>query len=150
MTLRLLFAAGLFFVAGTAGIGIAVAQTSNEWILRAATARENGEIDKAFAFVDKAIAAEPGAKLGYLFRAALRESHPGTDRIAGLKQALADYTAVLKIDPKDVDALQSRGCVNFQLARFDASVADFDAFLVERPNARKKHWQRGISLYYAG
>ena len=57
---------------------------------------------------------------------------------------------MLKLDPKDVDALQSRGCVNFKLGKFDASVADFDAFLAERPEAKKQHWQRGISLYYAG
>jgi lipoprotein NlpI len=146
MTDRIVVAVALVCLAS----GIAVAQTPNEWILRAAKAREDGDVDKALEFAGKAIAADPKAKLGYLFRAALRESHPGTDRIAALSEALADYTAVLKIDPKDVDALQSRGCVNFKLGKFDASVADFDAFLAERPEARKQHWQRGISLYYAG
>ena len=146
MTLRLVVAVALVAL----GSGIAVGQAPNEWILRAVKAQENAEPEKALEFAGKAIAADPNAKLGYLFRAALRESHPGDDRIASLKEALADYSAVLKIDPKDVDALQSRGCVNFKLAKFDASVADFDAFLVERPEARKQHWQRGISLYYAG
>ena len=145
MNLRLLFAVGLFLVAG-----IAVAQTSNEWLVRAAAAWKEEAFDKAFEFADKAIAADPQNKGGYLFRAALREEHPGKDRIAALKEALADYTAALKIDPKDIGALQSRGGINFKLGKFDASVADFDAFLVERPDARKQHWQRGISLYYAG
>jgi lipoprotein NlpI len=145
MTLRIAVAVALSLVAG-----IAVGQTPNDWILRAVKARENGDTEMALELAGKAIAADPNAKLGYLFRAALRESHPGPDRNAALSEALADYTAVLKIDPKDVDALQSRGCVNFKLGKFDASVADFDAFLVERPEARKQHWQRGISLYYAG
>jgi lipoprotein NlpI len=141
----LLLAVSVFFLSG-----IALAQTANELRGQAGAAWKAGEFDKAFEFADKAIAAAPKDKEGYLFRAALRETHLGADRTAGLKQALADYSAALKIDPKDTTALQSRGCVNFKLGKFDDSVADFDAFLVERPQDRKQHWQRGISLYYAG
>jgi lipoprotein NlpI len=124
--------------------------TANDWLVRAGAAWKEGEIDKALEYAGKSIAADPTSKRGFLFRAALREANPGNDRKASLTEALADYTSVLKLDPKDVDALQSRGCVNFKLGKVDASVADFDAFLAERPAARKEHWQRGISLYYAG
>jgi lipoprotein NlpI len=145
MTCRLLAVFAVLYLSG-----IAAAQTANDLLVQAGAAWKGGEIDKAFEFADKAIAADPKEKGGYLFRAALREANPGADRIAALKQVLADYTAVLKNDPKDTVALQSRGGVNFKLGKFDASVADFDAFLAERPQDRKQHWQRGISLYYAG
>src|SRR5262249_47026093 len=86
-------------------VSTCAAQSANDWLVQAAAAWKNGENDKAFEFADKAIAADPESKKGYLFRAALRESDPGKDLAAGLREALADYTKVLKIDPKDIDAL---------------------------------------------
>src|SRR5689334_23320219 len=81
--------------------GVAFAQPANDLLVRAAAAWKSGELDKAFEFADKAIAADPASKEGYLFRAALREANPGANRGAGLRDALADYSKVLKIDPKD-------------------------------------------------
>src|SRR5207245_2257406 len=48
------------------------------------------------------------------------------------------------------DAWQRRGEEHFKLANIDRSLSDFDKFLELRPDARPGHWQRGISLYYAG
>lgn len=47
-------------------------------------------------------------------------------------------------------AHQRRGEIHFQNARIEESVADFDQFLKYYPDEAPSHWQRGISLYYAG
>jgi lipoprotein NlpI len=67
-----------------------------------------------------------------------------------LQQTLADLGKRLRLDPKDAEAYQERGCVQFKLGRFQASVADFDKYLELRPERKARHWQRGISCYYAG
>src|SRR5262249_45932646 len=52
--------------------------------------------------------------------------------------------------PKLVAVYHLRGQELFKLSRFDESVADFDKYLEARPSERPRHWQRGISCYYAG
>lgn len=56
----------------------------------------------------------------------------------------------LQFDPKLAEAWQRRGEEHFKCAEIEASLRDFDQFLQLRPQARPGHWQRGISLYYAG
>ncbi|MEM7145759.1 MAG: hypothetical protein AAF591_11540 [Verrucomicrobiota bacterium] len=45
---------------------------------------------------------------------------------------------------------QQKGYQNFFAAKIDKSLDDFDAFLAVFPERKPHHWQRGISLYYAG
>lgn len=47
-------------------------------------------------------------------------------------------------------AHQRRGEDHFRQARIKESVADFDAVIALFPEEAAGHWQRGISLYYAG
>ena len=47
-------------------------------------------------------------------------------------------------------AWNSRGEDLFRTGRFRESVADFDRAIVLEPAREPYHWQRGISLYYAG
>jgi lipoprotein NlpI len=47
-------------------------------------------------------------------------------------------------------ALHLRGEEHFRRARIVESLADFDRELRLQPNAAAGHWQRGITLYYAG
>jgi len=45
---------------------------------------------------------------------------------------------------------QRRGEEYFRNSEFAKSVADFDRYLQLAPDQKPYHWQRGISLYYAG
>jgi lipoprotein NlpI len=64
--------------------------------------------------------------------------------------AVDDFTSVLKLEPKNAEALDLRGSAYFMLGKFKESVADFDAYLKFMPDKADGHWRRGISLYYAG
>jgi lipoprotein NlpI len=79
-----------------------------------------------------------------MMRAAIRDSRREYDA------ALRDLSEALRIDPRQADARQMRGTIHFKMSRFKESVQDFDAFLALAPDRRPFHWQRGISLYYAG
>ena len=52
--------------------------------------------------------------------------------------------------PDDAAALHRRGEAQFRLGHFRESVADFDREVALDPSREAYHWQRGISLYYAG
>lgn len=43
-----------------------------------------------------------------------------------------------------------RGEANFRAGSIDASISDFDRAIQLEPRLAPHHWQRGISLYYAG
>ena len=43
-----------------------------------------------------------------------------------------------------------RGEANFRAGSIDSSIADFDRAIALEPRLAPHHWQRGISLYYAG
>ena len=55
-----------------------------------------------------------------------------------------------KAEPADIRAVQRRGEDHFRQGRFKESVADFDRVIALDPSREPYHWQRGISLYYAG
>jgi len=105
---------------------------------------QKGKTDEALESANKAITAAPKDARGYLLRGnvhiALRKH----------KDAIADFDKCLELDPKLANAYQLRGGEQFKLAQIDKSLADFDRFLELRPDQRPSHWQRGISLYYAG
>jgi lipoprotein NlpI len=54
------------------------------------------------------------------------------------------------LDPKLADAWQRRGEDHFRIGKITESISDFDAYLKLEPSEKPYHWQRGISLYYAG
>jgi lipoprotein NlpI len=56
----------------------------------------------------------------------------------------------LKLESKAPEIWQERGEQNFKASHFQESVADFDRVLELAPAQAPHHWQRGISLYYAG
>jgi hypothetical protein len=47
-------------------------------------------------------------------------------------------------------ARDARGDEHLLAGRFDAALADFEAFLAAHPGRAPHHWRRGIGLYYAG
>ena len=140
-------AVGLMFLVLAASAGSALAQgeqSADELLKQVRQEIQAGDIDKAIATADRAVALEPKNTQCYTVRGAVRE-------IAGRgEEALADYSQVAKLKPDDAPTYQRRGVLNFKLGRMAESVADFDRFIELRPNERPYHWQRGISLYYAG
>jgi len=65
-------------------------------------------------------------------------------------QAIADYDRILKVRPGWVDVYNHRGAEHFKMAHIRESLADFDRAIELDPAQAPYHWQRGISLYYAG
>ena len=116
-----------------------------EALLRKGTAAlRAGKVEEALALAKQAVAVAPGDPRGYLFRGSV---HAVQHRHAA---AIADFDKCLELDPAFADAWQRRGEEHFKLTEIDQSLNDFDKFLKLRPDERPGHWQRGISLYYAG
>ena len=65
-------------------------------------------------------------------------------------KAIADYDRILKLRPKWAEAYNHRGTEHFKMAHIEQSLADFDRAIELEPAQAPYHWQRGISLYYAG
>ncbi len=69
-------------------------------------------------------------------------------------RAVADYSAAIKLAGDDAELIaglqQERGVEHFFAAQIQPSVDDFDAYLTQFPERAPYHWQRGLSLYYAG
>jgi lipoprotein NlpI len=106
------------------------------------TARTN--LPAALALCDKAISNEPTNAQPLLLRARLFE------RGRRYEDGIRDLTVALKLEPKVPEIWQERGEQNFKASHFKESVADFDHVLELAPAQAPQHWQRGISLYYAG
>lgn len=66
-----------------------------------------------------------------------------------LENQLQRWNETIRNQPKNPNAYIRRGMVNFQLAKIDESIQDFD--IAEQLDARIKPylWQRGLSYYYA-
>jgi lipoprotein NlpI len=122
----------------------AACRAADDPLAQARAALKQGDADKALAFADKAVAAEPANPDAHLTRglihAALRRP----------KDAVADFDKVLELDPKRSEVFDLRGSEQFKRGLFAESVADFDRFLKDHPDEAPGHWRRGISLYYAG
>src|SRR5262249_49746541 len=103
-----------------------------------------GKAEEALALANRVFTVAPHESRAHL----LRGSVYATQRRH--QEAIADFTACLQFDPKLAEAWQRRGEEHFKCAEIEASLRDFDQFLQLRPSARPGHWQRGISLYYAG
>lgn len=121
------------------------AESKDEAFLRQAQAAyDQGDKDKALAFAQKAVDADPKSPRGYLFRGKLY------DTLKQYEKAVADYDQVLKRDQNAKTIYQLRGVAHFKLAHIEQSIADFDHFIQLTPSQAAHHWQRGISYYYAG
>ena len=110
----------------------------------ARSALSRGETDRALALASSAVDAAPDKAAPYALRAAVHAARREFDK------SVADCTKVLSITPDDASTLHRRGEAHFRLNHFKESVADFDREVSLDPSREPYHWQRGISLYYAG
>ncbi len=142
--MRIIFALTIL-VFLTATIGIAAETVSYEELQRQSqTAYAKGKNDEAVTLITRAINVEPQNPRGYLLRARFHEENHQPAK------AIVDYDLVIKFDPRQPDAWQHRGGEHFKLGHIKESITDFDQFLALVPQQAPHHWQRGISLYYAG
>ncbi len=66
-----------------------------------------------------------------------------------LKNQLQHWNHIIQNQPKDPKAYIQRGMVNFQLAKINESIQDFDMAEQLDPRLKPYLWQRGLSYYYA-
>lgn len=129
----------------TATNGVAASKDSFEELQsQARSAYTKGKSNEAITLVTQAIAVEPQNPRGYFVRARFHEENREPAK------AIADYDQVIKLDPRQPDAWQHHGGEHFKLGHIKESIADFDQFIELVPQQAPYHWQRGISLYYAG
>ena len=70
---------------------------------------------------------------------------------AGESQRAVDLLdAAIAAQPDLAVAYYDRGRERFRLGQLEASVADFDRYVVLDPAAEPRQWERGIAYYYVG
>jgi len=112
--------------------------------LREVVAASRTNLTVALALSDKVIAAQPANVEALTLRARLLE------RARKYDEAIRDLSAALKLEPGTPSLWQGRGELNFKAGHFKESVSDFNHVIAAAPAQGPHHWQRGISLYYAG
>ena len=73
-----------------------------------------------------------------------------TDYFDELKTRLSFLDEAISESPNSPRLLQTRGETHFYLGNIEQSIADFDRVIELIPSQEPRHWQRGISYYYAG
>jgi tetratricopeptide (TPR) repeat protein len=66
-----------------------------------------------------------------------------------LENLLQRWNETIRNQPENPHAYIRRGMVNFQLAKIDESIQDFDTAEKLDPRLKPSLWQRGLSYYYA-
>lgn len=134
----------LFFWIALITVVICRAATSPDGVVRQIQSTARTNLSAALALSDKAVADFPSNASPRVLRARL------LDVSRRYEESLRDLNAALKLDPTAAGVWQARGEVNFRAGHFKESVADFDKVIELVPAQAPHHWQRGISLYYAG
>ena len=136
---------GLILALGGAAGGLRAEEpTLAQLLSQARTAYQRGDFTRALTLASRAIQRNPRDPQGFLARGWLHEM------LGSHRHAIADYDAVVKLDPKLVEVYNRRGSEHFKLGHIEASIADFDRAIELDPKQEPYHWQRGISYYYAG
>ena len=117
---------------------------SDALIVEAEKAFGQGNHERALTLLDQAIEAVPDESAYRLKRASLH------DHLRQHELAVRDCDTILEQSPDRVDVLQLRGSAKFKLGDIKGSIQDFDAAIKLKPGLEIRHWQRGISYYYAG
>ena len=68
----------------------------------------------------------------------------------GLLDRLNHLNESISESPNSPRLFQTRGETHFYLGNIEQSIADFDRVIELIPHQEPRHWQRGISYYYAG
>ncbi|MEQ2008747.1 MAG: tetratricopeptide repeat protein [Limisphaerales bacterium] len=107
-------------------------------------AYEKGDVKQSLALATKFIEAEPKNPQSWSLRGRIRSAQRQHELAA------ADLAEIPKLTPQSASAWQQSGVEYFRAGKIKESIVAFDKFLELVPAQRPQHWQRGISLYYAG
>lgn len=103
-----------------------------------------GNVEQAMKLAGQAIEADPANARAWVLRGAM------ATELGKHEQAVADLNHALEtLKHDDPRVYNLRGTAHFKLGHIAESIADFDRYLAAVPEAEPRHWQRGISYYYA-
>jgi lipoprotein NlpI len=120
------------------------AEDLEQLLVNGSKALRAGKLDEANRLAEEAVKAAPKDARVYVLRGSVRAAQRQPAK------AIADFDQAIMLDVKLALAYQYRGGESFKLGKIEDSLKDFDRFLELRPEEKPGHWQRGISLYYAG
>src|SRR5262245_26846177 len=117
---------------------VAQAQTSRatsaaSYLERGVSWMEKGEIDRAIADYDLAIAFDPQSPVVRYNRGVARHSK------GDLAGALEDFNEAIKLNPRYLDAYINRGKIHSDLGASEAAVIDFNQAVAINPDDTKAH-----------
>jgi tetratricopeptide (TPR) repeat protein len=106
---------------------------------------DQGDYDAAIEVFNTGLAEHPDSY-------ALLDRRANTYRRKGENEkALADYTRMTVLKPRDTDGWNSRGCLYQELGEYDKAIADFTACIPLSPEGYGTYWSnRGIAYYEKG
>ncbi len=103
----------------------------------------NGEHDKAIAEFENAIQRKPHTEL--LIQILLNKAS-AEFKLERLSEALADFNKVIELDPRNFNAYNYRGLINFRLAYYIDAVTDYTKAIDLDPTSPLPYYNRGMSL----
>lgn len=117
----------------------------NAFFGRAGLGGDATDYGRAIADYDRTIALDPKFDMAYNNRC-------WTKVIIGeqLDQAISDCNAALRINPRNIYALENRGFAYVKLARIDDAVQNFDAALKIEPEVATSIYGRGLAEIMSG
>lgn len=120
-------------------------ETAPELVRAAAMAQQEGKLDEALKFADRAVEVDAKGWMAYAIRANIKVQRGD---IAG---GAADYNKVIELRPEaKLRVYSERGSIYFKAGMVKEALADFDAIVNVDPELEPQLWQRGIVQYYAG
>jgi len=103
-----------------------------------------GKANEAVKLMNEAVESSPSDISVRLSRASLYA------QLRQYKNALFDYDAIIKVQPKSATLFRVRGGVRFKAGDIQGSIEDFNRCIKINPGIERELWERGISYYYVG
>jgi len=116
---------------------------SDALVAKAELAIQQRDYERALALLNQAVDAVPDE---YAYRWKRAKVH---DRLRQHELTVRDCDTILDETPNLAHVLDLRGSAKFKLGNVVGSIEDFDAAIKHEPRLEVRHWQRGISYYYA-
>ena len=105
---------------------------------------ESGQVDRAIADFDRAIAINPSYSDAYYNRGTVFYK-------TGLfKAAMDDFDRTIALDPEYYKAYNNRGAVYYTMEEFDRAIADYDRAIVLNPSYFQAYYNRGLAFNKVG
>lgn len=131
-------------LASLGSVSFAQDKSSEELLAEALSAAQEGRRDEAVDLASQAIQADAQNGQARYVRGLL---HEGMNQHA---EAVADFTAAIKLDPDRADSYDHRGSEQLKRGHAKQAIADFDRAIELDPPREAGHWRRGIAYYFAG